>query len=49
MHLRRRKRGVHRIRVAGVKARGDVSRTDELEQLCIMSRAFAEIRIDIDG
>ena len=46
--LRRTNCGVHRIGIAGVKTGCDVRRANELEQLSIVSRAFAEIGVEID-
>ena len=46
--FRRRNCGVHRIGIARVKTSCDVRRADELEQLRIVSRSFAEIGIKID-
>jgi hypothetical protein len=40
--------GVHRIGIAGVKTGCDIRRADRLEQLVIVSRAFAKVGVQID-
>jgi len=40
---------VHRIRIADMKARCNIRRADELEQLLIVARAFAKIGVEIDN
>src|SRR5207237_7045924 len=47
--LRGRNCGVHRIRIARVKTGRDICRADELEQFLIVTCAFAEVHVDIDG
>src|SRR5437867_2408475 len=49
MLLRRRNCGVHRIGIAGVKTSCDIRRADELEQLGIVTRPFAQIGVKIDN
>src|SRR6266404_7620801 len=46
--LRRGNGGVHRIGIAGVKTGRDIRRADQVEQLCVVSRAFAEVGVQID-
>src|SRR5882757_4442631 len=46
--LRRGNGGVHRIGIASVKTGRDIRRADQVEKLCVVSRAFTEIRVEID-
>src|SRR6266568_6745890 len=46
--LRRTNCGVHCVGIAGVKTSCDIRRANELEQLSIVSRAFAKIGVEID-
>src|SRR6267378_5697510 len=46
--LRRGNGGVHRIGIAGVKTGRDICRADQVEKLCVVSRAFAEVGVQID-
>jgi len=39
---------VHRIGIASVKSGRDIRRADQLEKLRIVSRAFAQVRVQID-
>src|SRR6266576_2417028 len=40
--------GVHRIGIASVKTGRDICRADQVEKLCVVSRAFAEVGVQID-
>ena len=46
--LRRGNGGVHRIGIAGVKTGRDIRRADQVEKLGVVSRAFAEVGVQID-
>src|SRR6266487_6676585 len=46
--LRRGNGGVHRIGIAGVETGRDIRRADQVEKLCVVSRAFAEVGVQID-
>jgi hypothetical protein len=44
----RRNGGVHCIGITGVKTGRDIRRANQLEQLAIVPRAFAEVCIQVD-
>jgi len=44
----RKNGGVHRIGIAGVKTGRDICRADQVEKPCVVSRAFAEVGVQID-
>src|SRR5947207_5196413 len=46
--VRRGNGGVHRIGIASVKTGRDIRRADQVEKLCVVSRAFAEVGVQID-
>src|SRR5882757_249021 len=46
--LRRGNGGVHRIGTASVKTGRDIRRADQVEKLSVVSRAFAEVGVQID-
>ena len=47
--LRQRDRGLHRCRVTGVGAAGDVGRSDERHQFGVVAGAFAEVAVEVDA